>query len=45
MAKYSLVLLLDAISPHSFGVWGAYAQEIILRDFFSKESAKAGVKV
>ena len=39
------MLILDAISPHSFGIWGAYAQEVILREFFSKESAKTNEKV
>lgn len=46
MAKYSLVLILNAISPHSFHIYGAYAQELILRDFFAKESMdKANRKV
>jgi hypothetical protein len=40
-----LVLILNAISPHALGIWGAYAQELILRDFFAKESEKVGAKV
>lgn len=35
---YSLVMFLNAISPHSLGIWSAYAQEIILRDFLAQES-------
>lgn len=45
MGRYSLVMMLNAASPHAFGIWGAYAQELILRDFFSIESAKVGAKV
>lgn len=46
MAKYSLVLILNAISPHSMSIYGAYAQELVLRDFFAKESMdKASRKV
>jgi hypothetical protein len=34
-ATYALVLILNATSPHALGIWGAYAQELILRDFFA----------
>ena len=40
-----MVLILNAISPHALGIWGAYAQELLLRDFFAKESDKVGAKV
>jgi hypothetical protein len=38
-----LVLILNAISPHALGIWGAYAQELILRDFFAKETKDANL--
>jgi hypothetical protein len=44
---YSFVLFLDAVSPHALGIWSAYIQEIILRDFFalSSGSKKVSLKI
>ena len=38
-----MVLLVDAVSPYSLGIWSAYIHEIILRDFLAKESGSKKV--
>lgn len=42
---YSFVLFLDAVSPHSLGIWSAYINEIILRDFLSALSGSKKVQL
>jgi len=42
---YSIVLIVNSISPHAVGIWSAYAQEVILRDFLAKETEGTGRKV
>lgn len=39
------MLFVNAISPHSVGIWGAYVQEIILRDFLGDLSGSKKVKL
>lgn len=45
VTTYSFVLFLDAISPHSLGIWSAYVHEIILRDFLSGVSGNKKVSL
>lgn len=37
-ASYSFVLFINSTSPHTLGIWAAYIQEVMLREFLSKES-------
>lgn len=38
-------MFINAISPHGLGVWAAYAQEIILRDFLGQVSGAKKVQL
>lgn len=44
-ATYSFVLFVDAVSPHSLGIWSAYINEMILRDFLSGLSGSKKVQL
>lgn len=44
---YSFVLFLEAASPQALGIWAAYIQELMLRDFLalSSGSKKVSLKI
>lgn len=47
MGSYSFVVLVNTTSPHTLGLWTAYLQEIMLREFFGKVSGadKVSLKI
>jgi len=44
-AMYSLVVFMNQTSVHATGMWAAYAQEIILRQFLSEKSGTKKVQL